>query len=66
MTAYENYLMQETVRFLVYKLMLDTEQQNPQTFDLLEATGDSAFTNKTFEKATKLLIKRYVKESKNE
>ncbi len=42
---------------LARKIGQDAFEQNPQTFDLLELTGDKAYNRDTFYKAADILLK---------
>lgn len=61
-TAFHKWLMQVSggqkglLEFIIRDQALD---QNPQVFELLEATGDKTYTPATFEKAADIVIELF-------
>lgn len=63
-TAYTKWLLQITrgdKDCLALQLAHDCCERNPQALELVAATGDKAFTRRTFFKAAKLIIETYGK-----
>jgi len=59
-TAYHHWLVAKYKGddlLMIEQLKRDAMQQSPQVFDLLEATGDKAYTQETFQKAVTLIHK---------
>jgi len=57
-TAYHKWLMQTAksdVGIISQLIKRDVMQQNPQAFELLEATGHKNFTSATFDLAAKIV-----------
>ena len=59
LTAYHEWLIKTCKRnknLIIHTLKRDCNNNNPQAFDLLEATGDKEYTLETFAKAADLLL----------
>jgi hypothetical protein len=59
LTAYHKWLIERSggdIDVLALRIYFDARDQNQMAFELLELTGDKAYTRETFVKAAKMLI----------
>jgi hypothetical protein len=59
LTAYHRYLIERSggdIDVLALRIFFDAREQNQMAFELLELTGDKAYSRETFIKAAKILI----------
>jgi hypothetical protein len=57
--AYHKYLIERSngdPDVIALRLFFDAREQNQMAFELLEMTGDEAYTRDTFVKAAKLIL----------
>jgi hypothetical protein len=57
--AYHKWLIERSggdIDVLALRIFLDARDQNPMAFELLELTGDKAYTRETFIKAAKIIL----------